>query len=170
MRCILSLATAAVLAPAAADAQCTVVGIPGSCTLNRGITATVRNTVRLTVTQTLHAVSTPTDADFENGFSVHAGPSLDVKSNTSWQVTVRSNNGQWTGTGGARVNKPRADLSWGVSASGPWTTMTNTATVFATGTATSGFAAVIYFRINWFFALDTPGTYTINTLYTISST
>jgi len=155
----------------AAHAQCTVVGIAGgTCTQNRNLTATVRNTVRLTVTPSVQPLGTPTDVDFANGFSVHAGATIEVKANDTWQVTVRSNNANWTGTGGARTNKPRADLLWGPTAGGGWTAMNNTATVFATGSATNSSLAVIFYRINWFFALDRPGTYTIAVVFTISST
>jgi hypothetical protein len=163
--------SALVLAPRALSAQCTVAGLVGAtCSLNRNITATVRRTVRVTVTATQHSLPTPTDQDFADGFAVAAGPTITVQANANWQVTVRSNNGTWSGTGGARGNKPRADLLWGTSGAGPWTAMTNTATVFATGAATAGTVAPIFYRVNWFFALDVPGTYTINTIYTISTT
>ena len=167
-----ALLAMALVAPARrAGAQCTVVGIAGgTCTQTRSISANVRNTVRLTVTPTTQTLGTPTDVDFGNGFSVHAASTIEVKSNDTWQITVRSAAVTWTGSGGARLTKPVADLLWGPTADGGWTPMTAVGAVFATGAATNSTNAALFYRINWFFALDTPGTYAIAVTFTISTT
>ncbi len=155
----------------ALGAQCTVAGLTGAtCVQTRNITATVRRTVRVTITPTSTVLPKPNDTDFNAGFSVAAGPAVEVRANRSWQVTVRSTATLWTGTGGARTDKPRADLLWGTSAGGPWTAMSGTNTVFATGAATNSTIAPLFYRVNWFFALDRPGVYSITLQYTISST
>jgi hypothetical protein len=152
-------------------AQCTVVGLTGAtCVQNRNITATVLRTVRVTITPTVTTLASPNDTDFNNGFSVSAGPTVQVRANRNWQVTVRSTAATWTGTAGARTNKPRADLLRGTSIAGPWTPISGTAAVFATGGPTDATVAPLFYRVNWFFALDRPGVYTISIQYTISST
>jgi hypothetical protein len=167
----LAAALAIALPLRAASAQCTVVGLTGAtCVQSRTITATVLRTVRVTLTPTSTALPTPTATDFNNGFSVAAGPSVQVRANRTWQVTVRSTAATWTGTLGARTNKPRADLSWGTSIAGPWTAMTGTATVFATGGPTNLTTPPLFYRVLWSFTLDRPGLYTIALQYTISST
>jgi hypothetical protein len=175
-RCVLStlvIAIAAATLPLAADAQnvCTVNGIGGTpCSTSRDLQGTVRFHVRLTVTPTLQPLGVPTADDYNNGFSIHAAAAIEVKANEPWEVSVRSNNGQWTESGaGARPNKPRTDLEWGPSASGPWTTMTNALGVFDTGGPTDGEFATLYFRILWSWTLDTPGTYTINVLINLTA-
>lgn len=160
---------AALASPLAA--QCTVAGLTGAtCIQNRTISATVLRTVRVTITPTVTTLTSPTDVDFNAGFSVSAGPTVQVRANRTWQVTVLSTAATWTGTAGARTNKPRADLLRGTSLAGPWTAITGTAAVFATGAATNATVAPIFYRVNWFFALDRPGVYTISIQYTISST
>lgn len=161
--------TAALASPAAA--QCTVAGLTGAtCVQNRTITATVLRTVRVTITPTVTTLTSPTDADFNLGFSASSGPTIQVKANRTWQVTVRSAAATWTGTLGARTNKPLADLLRGPSITGGWTAVSATDAVFATGGATDATIAPIFYRVNWFFALDRPGVYTISIQYTISST
>lgn len=154
-----------------ARAQCTVSGLTGAtCVQTRTITATVGRTVRVTVTPSVTTLVAPADADFANGFTVSAGPTVQVRSNVPWQVTIGSASPTWTGTLGARSDKPRAELLWGTTSAGPWTPMAGTAAVFATGAATNATVAPLFYRVDWSFALDAPGSYAIALQYTISST
>ena len=152
--------------PARASAQtgCTASGIPSSCTTAMTLQLTQRATIRATVSPTSFSFSV-TPSDYNQGYTQSLGHSVTVQSNTTWTLSIRSSQTSWTGTGGARVNKPRTELQWATSAGGPYTATPGntaaTALTVTTGTASAGTVVSIYYRILWSWTLDTPGTYTV---------
>jgi len=141
--------------------SCTANLIPGSCTTTRTMSITIRRTVRVTVTPTVAALPGPVSADLLAGFSTALGQTVLVKSTSNWQLGISSAAATWTGTGGARINKPRADLLWGTTLAGPFNVMTAVAGNLGSGGQSSGTSINVYYRVLWSWTLDTPGTYTI---------
>jgi hypothetical protein len=157
----LALVAALGIVAVPASAQCTVNAIPASCTQSRTVQITVRRTIRPTVTPSVVTAPGPTATDFNAGFQVVTGPTVNIRSNANWTLRIRSTSTTWAASGGARTNKPRADLLWSTTGGPPFTAMSGTLTTIASGTRTGGSNVAVTYRINWFWALDRPGTYTL---------
>ncbi len=121
-----------------------------------------------TVTFTLAA---PASGDFDNGYVESAGPTITVHSNAAWTLKIDSPVTVWSGVGSiARANKPVGDLLWGKALGGPYTSiLTNSGASLATGAATNGTVVPLYFRTNLAWNLDTPGNYSIQVRFTLTS-
>ncbi len=163
------------LAPAArAQGNCSTWGA-AECTLGNsatyGITITVTRAARLELSATSIALATPGSAEFDAGFGQTTGPTLTVKANAAYTVTIRSTQATWTASPApARANKPVGELLWSNSAAGPFVAMTTTNATLRTGAAaTAGTAAPIYFRVVYNWLLDRPGTYSLPVQLTVTS-
>jgi len=150
---------------------------PGTATgasplsLNTYVTVTVPTILKLSIADTSTTVLAPTETNFDNGFQdVASAVSATVKSNKPYSLSINGGAGTWTGTGGARANKPVGDLLWGTGPT-PSTPLTTSAAaiVALTSTGTSGATSTVNYRINWGYTNDTPGTYTIPVVYTLTA-
>lgn len=132
---------------------------------------TVTTAVRMSLSSAAVALNAPGGAEFEAGFGQTTGPSLTMRANQSWTVTIRAAQATWTASAPpARANKPASDLRWGTSGAGPFTGLTTTAVSLATGpTATAGTVIPLYFRVMYAWTLDTPGTYSLPLQLTITA-
>lgn len=168
------LAIVAAAAPTQAQGSCTRTG-RGRCNVGNSatyaITITITRAARLELSSATVALATPTANEFDAGFGQTTGPTLTVKANAAYTVSIRSTQATWTASPApARANKPLADLRWSNAAAGPFTAMTTTATTLRTGAAaTAGTAAPIYFRVQYSWLLDTPGTYSLPIQITVTS-
>jgi hypothetical protein len=141
-------------------------------TVTTYVTVTAPSIFKLTINDTSTAVSAPTETDFDNGYQdVSSAVQATVKSNRPYSLSISGGAGTWTGTGGARANKPVGDLLWGTGT--PSTALTTSAALIGTASTTgnngSSAAATLNYRINWGYTNDTPGTYTIPVVYTLTS-
>lgn len=147
----------------------------GNCTIGgtatHSITITISRAVRLELSASSVPLDPATGAHFDAGFGQTAGPTLTVKSNAPWAVSVRSTQAAWTASGPtARVDKPSNDLLAGSSPLGPFLALTTTPVTLASGTAgTSGLVRPLTFRVAYAWLLDTPGNYSIPIQLTITS-
>jgi hypothetical protein len=164
--------TLAAFCAAPAAAQCVATGIPSSCPLTMTLQFTARNTVRVTVVPSSFGFSV-TPSDYIQGYTEALGHTITVQSNNTWTLSIRSNQTNWTGTGGARAAKPRKDLQWATSAGGPYAAMpgNNLASdlQIAAGTATAGTVVNVWYHVLWSWTLDTPGTYTVPIILLIAA-
>ena len=165
-------AVCAAVCAAPAAAQCTAAGIPSSCTQPLTFRFTARRTVRVTVAPSSFSFSV-TPGDYNQGYTEALGQSVTVLSNNAWTLSIRSSQTSWTGTGGARLTKPRTDLQWSTSIGGPYTAMTGnnaaSALQIASGTATAGTVVSVWYHVLWSWTLDTPGTYTVPVILLITA-
>lgn len=159
------------LAPAAARAQCASATV---CTVVHSVS--VPTVLKLTVaaapttgsTVTTTVLPQPTEADLDAGFATSTGPTLTVKANRAWLVTVTAD-ASWGLTGGTRTTpKPAADLLWNVTGLGnAFSNNVGTAASFG-GTAGSSDRTMFY-KVLYDFAQDVPGTYSINVNFTLTA-
>lgn len=129
---------------------------------------------RLTLSQSTTTVPQPTAADFAAGFKDVAGPTLTVKANAPYRVTIQAAQSRWSYTGQAAApNKPASALLWSGSAAGPYTSSASSSTVWpANGLAapaTAGQSIPLFYRTQWTWTTSPPGTYTLPVNLTITS-
>jgi hypothetical protein len=149
---------------------------PGTATgaspvsLNTYVTVTVPTILKLSIADTSTAVAAPDETHFDAGFQdVASAVSATVKSNKPYALSINGGASTWTGTGGARANKPVGDLLWGTGTPSTALTTTAAAIVPLTSTGTSGATSTVNYRITWGYTNDTPGTYTIPVVYTLTA-
>lgn len=109
------------------------------------------------------------------GSTVVAGPSLTVRANAPYRVTVQSATTTWSYTGAAsNPLKPASDLSWGTTNAGPWVSSATSSTLWPTGTlttapATAGQTLSLFYRTLWTWTSTPPGSYSLPVNITLTS-
>lgn len=147
----------------------------GTCTIGNNntyaITITITQAVRLQMSSAAIALNAPSALDFDATFGQTTGPTLTMRSNTSWSISIRTTQSLWTASPPpARPNKPAADLQWATASGGPFTDFTLTNATLATGaTATAGTLIPLFFRVRYAWLLDTPGSYSIPVQLTVTA-
>lgn len=161
----------------AVQAQCAVaITNPpsGSCTQNTNASLTVQAVARMTVSS-FAGLGNPTVADYEVGYRDAAGPTITVKANVPWTITIRGTTSTWQSSDdpmsdeAARVDKPVGDLQAAVTVGGPFTSLVSSVggVTLTTGSPTNESVINTFFRSLWDFGLDTPGSYTLTVTFTI---
>ena len=166
----LAAGLALVVVTTAANAQLvSTTANPGSVTTYA--TVTVPTIIRLTINDTSTSIAAPTETDFDNGFQdVGAAVTATVKSNKAWSLSIKGGAATWTGTVGARVAKPVADLRWRTAGAAPGTALTTSnVSIASSASGTAGTATNVSYDIVWAYASDTPGTYTIPVIFTAAA-
>jgi hypothetical protein len=163
-----SLATIVLARPAAAQ-SCMYTGTNGSCSINVTSSLTVARLLRLTISDTSTAAPAPTEADYDIGYQQFAPLNATVKTNGTWSLGIRATTATWTASGGARANKPVGDLQRATAAGGPYAAVTTTNTTMVTGTAGAANVVTMFYRILWSYTVDTPGTYRLTVIYTLTA-
>lgn len=142
----------------------------GTCSVNLASNLTIGTLLRLTIDDTSTTLTTPTEAIYDAGNTVSAGPIATIKTNGNWTLLVRAATATWTATGvGARANKPVGDLKWGNTVGGPFTPMTTTDATVATGTLGVAHVTSMFYQVLWSWPTDSPGTYTLTVVFTATS-
>src|SRR5437899_9340352 len=103
-----SLVAVAVLAavPATAQRPCP------TCTQAVTLNVQVPTILRLVVDAPTTVVAAASEAGYDRGYEVTAGPTATVKSNVPWRLDISTTQETWTPSGaGARADKSAADLS-----------------------------------------------------------
>jgi hypothetical protein len=170
---MMALAATGVLS-ASAQAQCTASGAPDSCGLPGSVSMTAGRVVQLQMSAGSTSLTAPTPTDFDAGFNSTTGPTLTVSANAAWTLHIRAAAATWTATNTspgvpARINKPAADLKWSTASSGSFAALGTTDTNLVGGTATAGSATTLYFQTLYDWTLDTPGSYSMSIVLTLTS-
>ena len=172
-RALLSLLLIAGARPLAAQTICSTPNGSAntSCSGNVASSLTIPIILRLTLDDTSSTITSPTSADYTAGqtSSASTGPVATIRSNNNWTLLVRASAAVWTGTGGARATKPAGDLLWSKTSGGSYTALTTTNVTVATGTRGSSNVTTLFYKTNWAWNLDTPGTYTLTVIYTATA-
>jgi hypothetical protein len=175
-RALAALALCLALAgPLRAQSNCTETG--PTCTTASGtlmINITIGRALFLTVTPSMTALTSPTTAHYDAGFAETTGPTTAIRSNAPWVLAVSAASAVWSATNTqtqpARTNKPAEDLLWATSPGGPFVPLTISPASVASGNASTGTtAASLFYRTLYSWALDTPGEYSLQVVFTISS-
>lgn len=184
-----------------ADAQtCNATAPTGAptCNVTLNAAATVTHILQLTVTggaQTTLATPLTTTYDSSataataNEYPVGAtGPTLTVKANRGWGLTVKAQNAYFTFTKDATyglcrpgdatstctnsssspLGKVSNDLAWSLNASTAFSGLSTSATTVSSNATGSSATYTIYFRTKWLYASDVPGTYVLPVVYTVT--
>lgn len=154
----MALLLALAASPRAATAQCS----GATCTIT--IQLPVNTVARMTLSSVATALGNPAAADFVTGYKDATGPTVTVKANRAWQVSLSSATATFS-----FASKPASDLLWGTNGSSYPNNGGAGATAFSGGAQASTLAGTVYFRTNWFFASNPPGTYNLTVNYTLSS-
>ncbi len=147
----------------------------GSCLVGGDVTHTITVTItratRLGASSSSVPLGTPSSSDFDAGYGQTGGPTLTIKANAAWNVTLRGTQAIWTASPSpARANKPVGDLQWALAAGGPFVNMTTTAATLTSGAAASaGTTVSLSFRVKYAWLLDTPGSYSLPLQLTITA-
>lgn len=160
--------------PSLAAAQCTASGSPANCGQNGSVSMTAGRVIRLQVTASSTALTTPTPADFDAGFNATTGPTLTVSANAAWTLHLRASAALWTATNTspgapARANKPAADLRWSTASNGAFTAFTTNDVTLVSGPATASSATTLYLQTLYNWTLDTPGNYSLSVVLTLTA-
>ncbi|PYP17828.1 MAG: hypothetical protein DMD54_06545 [Gemmatimonadetes bacterium] len=142
------------------------------CSVTNTASVTVGTVLSLTLSSTATALTAPSQTSYDNGFQDDpAALTATVKANRGWTLSVKSSAASWTPSGaGARVAKPAADLQWSTSGGAPFTALTTSNA--GLGTSASGTASVVQtisYRTLWDYTLDTPGTYSLDVVFTVTA-
>lgn len=152
-------------APLAAQGTCEV-NNQTSCVFGNdaahAISVTVTIAARLTAAATSVALPVPGVASFDSGFGAPASVGLQVRSNTTWAVTILAVDPLWSASPGtARQDKPAADLQFALSAVGPWTDLSTLAQGLTSGAATGTAAPTLFLRAKYSWTIDAAGSYSL---------
>ncbi|HJP85848.1 MAG TPA: hypothetical protein VJ852_07665 [Gemmatimonadaceae bacterium] len=157
-----------------AIAQCTASGSPGSCGQPGSVAVTAGRVVRLQMSAGSTSLTAPTTADFDAGFNSTTGPTLTVSANAPWTLQIRAASALWTATNtttgvAARVDKPSTDLKWSTASAGAFTALNASDATLITGSATANNATTLYFQTLYDWSLDTPGSYSLSIVLTLTA-
>jgi hypothetical protein len=174
VRRILSALLLPMCLPALLQAQTQCTANPANCSTGVGslqITITIANTFEMSLTSTTTALSTPTTATYNTGFSEDAGPTAVIRSNAPWTLSISALTPAWSAVNTeaepARVNKPAADLGWAVTSLGPFTDLTISPVQVASGPRTLASTISLFYRTRYQWDLDTPGIYSLPVVFTV---
>ena len=165
----------ALIAPPVFAQQTCNTGVGGStCVTTVSVAMTTGAVVDLTQSSATTSLGAPTAADFNAGYKASSGPSFAIKANSDWTLQVRAGSSTWAATNtspgvSARSNKPASDLQWSTSADGVFAGLTLAGVTIASGSATAAASAGIFYRTQYAWLLDTPGSYSLDVIVTLSA-
>lgn len=147
----------------------------GACTAGNtaaiSLNITVTRAIRLSLGSSTITLTAPGASEFDAGFGQTGSPSLQVKSNAPFAVSLRSTQALWSASPPpARANKPASDLQWSIAVGGPFTDINTLGATILTGAAgTAGTLIPLQFRVKYSWLLDTTGNYSLPLQLTITS-
>ena len=140
------------------------------CTVQVTASATVNDVLRLTLSSTTANLGTPTEADYDAGYLDAAGPTASVKANRPWHVDVVGAAGVFSYVGSlTNPNKPSSSLLWGTTAGTYGNNMGASAALMSGANGTGNASQAIFFRTQWAYASDVPGTYSLVVNFTLAA-
>lgn len=165
-----------VVAAAPLHAQTSCTANPATCSTSSGslrVSITIQPAFSLTIAPASTILATPTPAIYDAGYAATNGPTATIKSNAPWTLAISASTATWSATNTqsepARTNKPSTDLQWSTNALGPFTGVTTTPVSVRTGTATATSSVALFYRTLYSWGLDTPGLYSLQVVFTITS-
>ncbi len=169
-----TVAFASMAAFGATSAQAQTCSGTTSCTVNLTASLAIPSLVKLTLSAATQNLTPPVDADLVTGYVQEAGPTITVKANKAWTLSLSTTNPtNWTYTGTASGVKPITDLTYSKTAGGAYAAITGSAVQFDSGVATNAGSSTIFFRTlypnNYGDPRVAPGTYTIAAVFTLSA-
>lgn len=157
----------------AVHAQASCSGAP-SCTVTVQLGLTRNYVASLQVssaTTTLPAVNS--DA-FTTGFTPVTGPTLSVRSNAAFVLTLQAAQPAWSYSGpAANPSKTANDLEWSVNSTGPFAGAGSSRQLWPSSGAaappTAAQSIPMFYRVRWNWVNTPPGAYTLPVTITLTS-
>lgn len=159
--------------PLAAQGSCNV-NFQANCavggTATYGLNVTISAVVRVAIENSAIALPAPTPAQFDAGFGGVVALPGSVRANRSWTLSISAGSAVWSATPvSARQNKPATDLQWATAVGGPFANLTTAPVTAFVGGATADAAGALYFRVRYSWTADTPGSYTLPIVVTLTA-
>jgi len=169
------VAVAVVLAAAPVQAQSCNIADQPNCAVGTTASMTMPSLLRLTLGSTTSSLSAPaavTEFDTDGVVKKEsAGPSVTVRANRGWAVTLKADAAEFTPGGGSTYAKPISDLEVSADNGATYTAISN-ASAFSinngSATASTIFSQIKY-RTRYSVASDAPGTYSLGITYTLTA-
>jgi hypothetical protein len=146
-----------------------------SCSVTNTASVTISAIVSMTLGSTTTTLTAPTESDLTTGYVQASGPSITIKANRTWSLSIStSNTTNWTYSGSDNGVKPIGDLTWATTSGGTYTAITGSAaTLYSSQAASNGASKSIFFRVLYpndlADARVAPGTYSIPIVFTVSA-
>ncbi len=145
-----------------------------SCTVAVTFRLPQPNVVSLAISTSSTTIPAVTAQVLSTGFADVAGPTITVRANAPYRVSIQSASPTWNYAGPAtNPQKPASDLRWSASAGGPWVSSATSATLWPTSSlvapATSGQSLSLFYRSLWTWTANPPGNYSIPVNITLTS-
>ena len=136
-------------------------------------TVTVPTILAISVTNTAIGFN-PTAADFDQTWTAGDNSSaIETRGNVTHDLTVQADNASfaYTGTATTPPTKPAGDLTWSLTETGTFTSMSSTTSQTVAAGLGLGLnaAADVWYRVNVDYTTDVPGTYTLDFTYTVTA-
>jgi hypothetical protein len=159
--------TASLAAPAAAQTNpCATSG----CTVTDKVTLKINPVVRLSLTQTATALNSPDTTAYNAGSSTTTGPTVSVKANRSWTLSVKAAAANFTpALGASGYAKPAGDLGVKVAGGNTVGALTTSNATLASGSSGGTFSGVVTYTTLFDWTKDIPDDYTLDVVYTITA-
>ncbi len=162
-------------APLLAQASCQTNGM-GQCSTTMGslqVRVTFGLTFDLALSSTVTNLPAPDAAAFNTGYTLTNGPVATIRSNGPWALSISASSATWAAVNTvpepARTDKPASDLSWSTDPGGVFTDLSTSPMQVASGLATAGTMVPLFYRTVYQWALDTPGNYSLQIVFTIAA-
>jgi hypothetical protein len=157
-----------------AQTQCTSNNAPCSTPVGAlQITMDIGFIFDLTLSTNTTDLAQPTTAVYDAGFADTNGPVAAIRSNAAWALSISAITTTWTATRtqteDPRPDKPASDLAWARALGGPYTDVSNSPVQVATGLPTIGQNVALFYRTRYQWAVDTPGNYSLQILFTVAA-
>lgn len=156
-----------------ANAQCS--GNAGTCNTINTASVTVGALVKLGMTSATTTLTAPLADDLGGMSGPDAGPTLNIKSNRSWNLKIKSQNAtNWTYSGSFAGVKPISDLLWSDASGGTYAAITSSDVTFTSSASSSnGTTAQPFFKTQWTAdftsASNAPGDYSLPIVFTLTA-
>ncbi len=173
-RPLLLLVTSALLSlPRAVPAQVSCSGAP-TCTVTVQLGLTRNHVASLQVSSAATVLPTITADNFAAGFAAVTGPTVTVRSNAAYVLTVQAAQPSWGYSGtAANPGKPASDLEWSVSATGSFTSAAVAGRLWPSSATsappTSAQSVPLFYRVRWNWVNSPPGAYSLPVTITLTS-
>jgi len=172
-----------------------------TCNVSLNAVATVSHLLQLTVTggsQTNLAspLATTYDSSAAAGSTpglypvgANPGPTVVVKANRGWQLTISAGASNWTftpdatyhlcrplggsyptctGSSNSTAGELSTDLAWSIDPVNAFAGLSTTASTIVSNSTGSTATFTLYYRVKWLYASDVPGTYTVPVVFTVT--
>ena len=159
--------TASIAAPAAAQTNpCATSG----CNVTDKVSLKINPVVRLSLSQVATVLNSPDTTAYNAGSSTTSGPTVSVKANRSWTLSVKAAASAFTPASGASgYNKPASDLGVKVAGGNTVAALGTSNATLASGASGGTFSGLVTYTTKFDWTLDVPDDYTLDVVYTITA-